>query len=145
MNVHMIDIHAKGFQYREAVATGEIKLKPETIEKIVNGEILKGDPRQIAILAGIQGAKLTPSLILLCHPIPIESVTIDFEIIDSILKSTAKVTSTAKTGVEMEALTAVSTSLLNIWDVVKMYEKDENGQYPDTEILNIKVIRKSKK
>jgi cyclic pyranopterin phosphate synthase len=145
MNVHMIDIHAKGFQYREAVATGEIKLKPETIEKIVNGEILKGDPRQIAILAGIQGAKLTPSLIPLCHPIPIESVTIDFEIIDSILKSTAKVTSTAKTGVEMEALTAVSTSLLNIWDVVKMYEKDENGQYPDTEILNIKVIRKSKK
>jgi cyclic pyranopterin phosphate synthase len=145
MNVHMIDIHKKDLQYREAVASGEIKLRPETIKRIVEGQILKGDPRQIAMLAGIQGAKLTPNLMILCHPIPIESVVMEFEINGSMLKSTARVSAVAKTGVEMEALTAVSISLLNIWDVVKMYEKDETGQYPNTEIMNIKVIRKVKK
>ena len=143
--VHMIDIHGKGTQYREAVATGKIRLKPETIRRIREGLVEKGDPLQIASLAGIQGAKLTPTVIPLCHPLPIENVDVRFEVSDSGLKATATVAATGKTGVEMEALTAVTTALLNIWDVVKMYEKDEEGQYPSTQIDGIRVVKKVKK
>ncbi|MEE9585788.1 MAG: cyclic pyranopterin monophosphate synthase MoaC [Nitrososphaerales archaeon] len=141
----MVDIHRKDVQYREATATGEIRLKPETLRRIKDGKVEKGDPVQIATLAGIQGAKLTPTVIPLCHPIPIESTDIKFEFIDSGLKATATVVATGKTGVEMEALSAVTIALLNIWDVVKMYEKDADGQYPDTQISNIRVVKKVKR
>ena len=140
----MIDIHNKNSQYREAIATGEIKLTAETIKRIKDGKVEKGDPVQIAELAGIQGAKLTPLVIPLCHPLSLESTNVTFEFINSGLKATAKVIAIGKTGVEMEALTAVTTALLNIWDVVKMYEKDSNGQYPFSVISNIKVIKKVK-
>lgn len=143
--VHMIDIHGKGAQYREAVATGKIRLKPETIRRIREGLVEKGDPLQIASLAGIQGAKLTSTVIPLCHPLPIENVDVRFEVSNSGLKATATVAATGKTGVEMEALTAVTTALLNIWDVVKMYEKDEEGQYPSTQIDGIRIVKKVKK
>lgn len=143
--IHMIDIHGKGAQYREAVATGKIRLKPETIRRIREGLVEKGDPLQIASLAGVQGAKLTPTVIPLCHPLSIENVDVRFEVSDSGLKATATVAATGKTGVEMEALTAVTTALLNIWDVVKMYEKDEEGQYPSTQIDGIRVVKKVKK
>lgn len=145
MGVKMIDIHRKAEQYREATAVGEIRLKPETVKRIKEGRVEKGDPIQIATLAGIQGAKLTPTIVPLCHPIPIESTEIRFEFTASGLKATAKVAATGKTGVEMEALTAVTTALLNLWDVVKMYEKDEAGQYPSTEIKNIRVVEKVKR
>lgn len=141
----MIDIHNKNSQYREAIATGEIKLTAETIKRIKDGKVEKGDPVQIAELAGIQGAKLTSLIIPLCHPLSLESTNVTFEFINSGLKATAKVIATGKTGVEMEALTAVTTALLNIWDVVKMYEKDSNGQYPFSVISNIKVIKKVKR
>lgn len=141
----MIDIHNKNSQYREAIATGEIKLTAETIKRIKDGKVEKGDPVQIAELAGIQGAKLTPLVIPLCHPLSLESTNVTFEFINSGLKATAKVIAIGKTGVEMEALTAVTTALLNIWDVVKMYEKDSNGQYPFSVISNIKVIKKVKR
>lgn len=141
----MIDIHNKNSQYREAIATGEIKLTPETIKRIKDGKVEKGDPVQIAELAGIQGAKLTPLIIPLCHPLSLESTNVTFEFINSGLKATAKVIAIGKTGVEMEALTAVTTALLNIWDVVKMYEKDSNGQYPFSVISNIQVIKKVKR
>lgn len=144
MSVHMIDIHQKDVQYREATATGEINLTVETMKKIKDGKVEKGDPIQIAILAGIQGAKLTPMIIPLCHPLLLESTKVTFEFINSGLKATAKVIASGKTGVEMEALTAVTIALLNIWDVVKMYEKDSNGQYPFSYISNIKVIKKVK-
>jgi len=140
----MVDIHEKGVQYREAVATGEIHLKPETVERIREGRIEKGDPIQIATLAGIQGAKLTPMLIPLCHPIQVESVDVKFDVEESTLKVTVRVSASAKTGVEMEALAAVTAALLNVWDVVKMYEKDKDGQYPTTSMSNVKVVRKVK-
>ncbi|MFC1754141.1 cyclic pyranopterin monophosphate synthase MoaC [Thermoproteota archaeon] len=140
----MIDIHKKDVQYREATATGEINLTVETIKKIKDGKVEKGDPIQIAILAGIQGAKLTPMIIPLCHPLLLESTKVTVEFINSGLKATAKVIASGKTGVEMEALTAATIALLNIWDVVKMYEKDSNGQYPFSFISNIKVIKKVK-
>ncbi len=141
----MIDIHNKNSQYREAIATGEIKLTAETIKRIKDGKVEKGDPVQIAELAGIQGAKLTPLVIPLCHPLSLESTNVTFEFINSGLKATAKVIAIGKTGVEMEALTAVTTALLNIWDVVKMYEKNDKGQYPSTLISEIKVDEKIKK
>jgi cyclic pyranopterin phosphate synthase len=141
----MVDINKKDIQFREAIATGEIRLRTDTVKRIKDERVKKGNPIQIAIIAGIQGAKLTPMIIPLCHPIPIENTEIKFEILDYGLRATAKVSSTSKTGVEMEALAAVSTALLNIWDVVKMYEKDKDGQYPETSIDNIVVIKKVKR
>ena len=145
MRTRMIDIHNKKVQYREAIASGEIRLTKETMKRVKAGEVEKGDPVQIAILAGIQGAKLTPTVIPLCHPLPLERTDVKFEFIDSGLKATATVVATGKTGVEMESLVTVTTALLNIWDVLKMYEKDENGQYPFTKISNIHVIKKVKR
>lgn len=143
--IKMVDISKKSEQYREAIAYGEIKLKPETITMIKEGRIEKGDPIQIAKLAGIQGAKYTSFIMPLCHPIPIESVDVDISIKDDRIIVKARVTANSKTGVEMEALTATVIALLNIWDVVKKYEKDEKGQYPTTEITNVRVIRKIKR
>jgi cyclic pyranopterin phosphate synthase len=143
--VKMIDVSKKLEQYREAIAYGEIKLKPETIKLIEERRIEKGDPIQIAKLAGIQGAKFTPTVMPLCHPIPIENVDVDISIKDDRIIVKAKVIANSKTGVEMEALTATVIALLNLWDVVKKYEKDEKGQYPTTAITNIRVVKKIKK
>jgi cyclic pyranopterin phosphate synthase len=143
--VKMIDISKKVEQYREAIVSGEIKLKPETLKLIKEGRIEKGDPIQIAKLAGIHGAKLTPSIMPLCHPILIENVDVDINIKDDRVIVEAKVIANSKTGVEMEALTATVIALLNLWDVVKKYEKDEKGQYPTTAITNIRVVKKIKK
>jgi len=90
--------------------------------------------------------KKVPDLIPLCHQIPITNVSVDIEILDeNTIKVTCIVKSIAKTGVEMEALTGVNVALLNIWDVVKMYEKDDKGQYPSTIISEIRVDEKIKK
>jgi len=141
----MVDISEKPEIYREATATGTIRLKPETIKLISEGKIAKGDPLHTAKIAGILAAKKTSELIPLCHPLPITNVDIKIEIID---KTRVEVTSTVKTkaqtGVEMEALTATATSLLTIWDMVKQYEKDAEGQYPTTAIENIRVVKKVK-
>ena len=142
--VKMVDISKKPEQYREAIASGEIKLKPETIKLIREGRIEKGDPIQIAKLTGIQGAKFTPSIMPLCHPIPIESTDVNISIEDDKIVVKARVIANSKTGVEMEALTATTIALLNLWDVVKKYEKDDKGQYPTTMISNIRVLRKVK-
>jgi len=142
----MIDISEKNIIPRMARASGRISLNKETIERIKSGDIKKGDVFTIAKISAINSVKKVPDLIPLCHPIPINNVSLDFEIEDNnIIKVTCSVKSTAKTGVEMEALVGVSNALLNIWDVVKMYEKDENGQYPSTIITDIKVEKKIKK
>ncbi len=141
----MVDVSGKAEIYREATATGKIKLKPETIDLIKTGKIAKGDPLYTAKIAGVLAAKKTSDLIPLCHPLPLTNVEVDVEITD---KSTVSVTATVKTkaqtGVEMEALTAVSVSLLTVWDMTKQYEKDMAGQYPSTAIENIHVVRKVK-
>jgi len=142
----MIDISQKKIIERIAKASGKIFLKKKTIEKIQNKTVEKGDVLTIARIAGINAVKKVPELIPLCHPIPITKVSVDFNINENnSIKVTCLVKSIAKTGVEMEALTGVSVALLNIWDVVKMYEKDENGQYPSTIIQDIKVEEKLKK
>ena len=142
----MVDISGKPETLREATATGTIRLKTETVKLIKEGKIAKGDPIHTAKVAGILAAKKTSTIIPLCHPLPLTNVEVDvtFED-DKTLRVTVKVKTKAATGVEMEALTAASTSLLTIWDMVKQYEKDAEGQYPSTAIENIRVVKKIKK
>lgn len=140
----MVDITDKEVTYREAVAEGFIKLRRETLDVIKRGSVEKGDVVSVTKIAGILAAKKTSELLPLCHPIPITHVSLDLDILEDGIKVRATVKTNAQTGVEMEALTATATALLNIWDMVKKYEKDERGQYPTTEISYIKVIHKGK-
>lgn len=141
----MVDISDKPEVHREAIATGTVKLKPTTIRLIKRGEIAKGDPLYTAKIAAILAAKKTSSLIPLCHPLPITKVEIETEVLDkSTVRVTAIVETKAQTGVEMEALTATVAGLLTIWDMVKQYEKDAEGQYSTTAIEDIHVVKKVK-
>lgn len=141
----MVDVSEKPEVFREATATGIIRLREETLRLIKEGKIAKGDPFCTAKIAGILAAKKTSTLIPLCHPLPLTNVEIEVKALD---KSRVQVTSTVKTkaqtGVEMEALVAAATSLLTIWDMVKQYEKDASGQYPTTVIEDIRVVKKVK-
>jgi len=144
-DVKMVDITSKKEVYREAIASGKIILRKETLEKIVKGEIEKGNVFNVATVAAILAAKRTWELIPLCHPIPITNVKVDFAMDENSIVVKVIVKTTAKTGVEMEALTGVTTALLTIWDMVKKYEKDEKGQYPFTRIVDVKVESKIKR
>ena len=108
------------------------------------GNIEKGDPIQIASVGAIQAVKATPSSLMMCHPIPIESSSVTFVKESDSIIARVNVVARSKTGVEMEALNAVASALLNIWDVVKKYEKDANGQYPEARIEGIHVVEKIK-
>ncbi|MHA2034939.1 MAG: cyclic pyranopterin monophosphate synthase MoaC [Promethearchaeota archaeon] len=142
----MIDISSKESVLRIAKASGKIKLKETTIERIINNTVKKGDVLTIAKVAAINAVKKVPDLIPFCHPIPINNIDVEFNIENgTIINVSCTVKSVAQTGVEMEALTGVNVALLNIWDVVKMYEKDDEGQYPSTIIYDIKVEEKIKK
>ena len=141
----MVDVSAKPEVYREAKAKGVIKLKVETIQRIREGKIEKGDPFEIAKVAGILAAKNTSSSIPLCHHLPLTSVDVQLRIVDdNKVEAEITVKTKAQTGVEMEALAATATSLLTVWDMTKQYEKDLNGQYPSTAIQNIHVVNKLK-
>ncbi|HEC88823.1 MAG TPA: cyclic pyranopterin monophosphate synthase MoaC [Thermoplasmata archaeon] len=140
----MIDISDKKVVKRIAKAMGEIELKKETVKKIKEGKIKKGDVLTVARVAGINAVKNTPTLIPMCHQIPITSVDISFDIKDSSITSVCEVKAYYRTGVEMEALTGVTVTLLTVWDMVKYLEKDEKGQYPETRIKNIHVVEKIK-
>jgi cyclic pyranopterin phosphate synthase len=142
----MVDISDKPEITREATAQGCIKLKTETLHLIKEGKIAKGDPLYTAKIAGIMAAKRTSTLIPLCHPLTLTKVEVKTEILgDSKVQVTVTVKTKAQTGVEMEALTATAVSLLTVWDMVKQYEKDAEGQYPSTAIESIRVIKKLKK
>jgi cyclic pyranopterin phosphate synthase len=141
----MVDVSEKPEVYREAKAKAAIKLKTETLQLIKEGKIEKGDPFEIAKVAGVLAAKKTSSLIPLCHPLPLTSVTVELQIVkDSMVEAEVTVKTRAQTGVEMEALTAAATALLTLWDMTKQYEKDADGQYPGTSIQNLHVVRKIK-
>jgi cyclic pyranopterin phosphate synthase len=141
----MIDISKKKSIIRIARASGKIFLKSETIERIRDKLVQKGDVETIARIAAISAVKQTASLIPMCHPIPIANVSFSMNLEgNNCVNVSCTVKSQGKTGVEMEALTGVNVALLNIWDVVKMYEKDKNGQYPSTIMTSIKVEEKIK-
>jgi len=134
----MVDVSTKSESERVAVAKGEVKMQPATLSLMVEGGIPKGDVFAAARLAGIMAAKQTPRLIPLCHPLNIDSVTVDLEprVDQSLLEITATVKITAKTGVEMEALTAVSVAALTVYDMAKAVDK---GMV----IQNIRLVRKT--
>ena len=141
----MVDVSAKPEVYREAKAKGLIKLKPETLKLIQKGKVEKGDVFSVAKVAGILAAKNTCNMIPLCHPLPLTNVELDLRIVNGGIEVEATVKTKAQTGVEMEALVAVSVALLTVWDMTKQYEKDRFGQYPSTVIENVHVISKIKK
>ncbi len=140
----MVDISGKAVVRRVAEAEGKIQLQPETVRKISDGQVEKGDVFSAASIAGIAAAKKTPELIPLCHLIPLSEVDIRFNVHEGYVTARCTVVGECKTGVEMEALVGVSTALLTIWDMVKYLEKDENGQYPYTSIAEIRIRRKAK-
>lgn len=141
----MVDVSGKAEIFREATATGKIRLKSETVNLIREGKIAKGDPLYTAKIAGVLVAKKTSELVPLCHPLPLTSVEVEAKIAEkTAVEVTATVKTKAQTGVEMEALAAASVGLLTIWDMVKQYEKDAAGQYPTTAIENIHVVKKLK-
>jgi cyclic pyranopterin phosphate synthase len=121
--VTMVDVGEKAVTTREAIARGSIRMSKEAIAQIRSGTVRKGDPLQAARIAGIMAAKQTSSLIPLCHPLPISSVSIDLLPTVSGYDIEATVRTTAQTGVEMEALTAVSVAALTIYDMVKAVDK----------------------
>lgn len=141
----MVDISPKEVIMREATAMGEIKLKPSTIGRLRAGRIEKGDAIAAAEVAAIMAAKSTPHILPFCHTIPITAVRTEHSFVGTALKVQCYVKGQAKTGVEMEALTAASTYLLTIWDMVKQYEKDAKGQYPGTAITYLRVTKKIKR
>ncbi len=140
----MVDISEKEPVLRIASAEGRIRLRKETIQRILRNEVEKGDVISVAKVAGIMAAKRTYELIPMCHPIPIENVEVDIQVKENEIIVNSTVKAHYRTGVEMEALTATATALLTIWDMVKKYEKDQNGQYPETAITEIKVVNKLK-
>ena len=142
----MVDVSGKAEVFREATAKGKIRLKPETVNLIREEKIAKGNPLYTAKIAGVLAAKKTSELVPLCHPLPLTNVEVEAEIAEkTFVEVTATVKTRAQTGVEMEALTAVSVGLLTVWDMVKQYEKDAAGQYPSTAIEEIHVVKKMKK
>ncbi len=140
----MVDISPKEAVTREATAVGRLRLRPETARRLREGKIEKGDPISIAEVAATLAAKNTSQLIPMCHNIPISKIETSASVGENFFEAEARVKATAKTGVEMEALVAVTMYLLNIWDMVKKVEKDEHGQYPETWIEFIKVKEKLK-
>lgn len=123
-SVKMVDVSGKPVIKRTACAVGTVHLKEETAKMITDGLIKKGDPLATARIAGIMAAKRTGDLIPLCHPLPLDSVSVDFEIEENRIDIRAEAVATARTGVEMEALTAVSVAALTIYDMCKAVDKE---------------------
>ena len=137
-NAKMVDVGDKDVTSREAVARGHVSIQPETLRLIKEGLMKKGDVLTIAQLAGIMGAKKTSELIPLCHPLPLDRVDVDLELdeAESRINITATAKTTARTGVEMEALTAVSVAALTLYDMCKSVD-------PGMRIEGIRLVKKS--
>jgi cyclic pyranopterin monophosphate synthase len=119
----MVDVSTKPDTLRQAVAEGRISMAPEALAAIRDGTTKKGDVIAVARVAGIMAAKKTSDLIPLCHPIVLSSVTVNFTVEDSAIRATATTRTIGPTGVEMEALTAVSVALLTLYDMVKALDR----------------------
>ncbi len=132
----MVDVSEKPATAREAVAKGVVRMKPETLSMIEQGKTPKGDVLATAQVAGFMAAKQTSHLIPMCHPLMLDEVKVDFEFAKDGVKITAAVKCTGKTGVEMEALTAVAVSALTIYDMCKAVDQTMR-------IDEIRLIRKS--
>jgi cyclic pyranopterin phosphate synthase len=136
-NAHMVDVGHKPDTDRVATAAGEVLMRPETLALIRAGQIKKGDVLTVAQIAGVMAAKRTAELIPLCHPLPLSHIDVRCELRDDLpgVAITATVRTTDKTGVEMEALTAVSVAALTIYDMAKAVEKTMR-------ISNVRLVEK---
>jgi cyclic pyranopterin phosphate synthase len=136
-NAHMVDLKGKPDTERLAIARGEVIMKKTTFDLVRNGAVQKGDVLTVAQIAGIAAAKRTSELIPLCHPLAITHIDVILQLDEQLpgVSITAKVETTGKTGVEMEALTAVSIAALTIYDMVKAAEKTMR-------IQNIRLVEK---
>jgi len=140
----IVPIGHKPIVERSAIATGLLRLSSDSADAIRNGLIAKGDVLEASTVAAIQAVKDTPRIIPHCHVIPIEGCNVSWAWEDDSLRCTLSVSAHWKTGVEMEAIVGVSAGLLCAWDMVKSLEKDEQGQYPETQIESIQVLEKNK-
>ncbi len=134
---HMVDVAAKPDTERIAIAAGEVRMRPETLKTIKDGLIKKGDVLTVAQLAGIMAAKRTSDLIPLCHPIALTQIDVELNVCEDLpgIQITASAKSVGKTGVEMEALTAVAIAALTVYDMAKAVEKT-------MQIQNIRLLEK---
>jgi cyclic pyranopterin phosphate synthase len=132
----MVDVGGKRATRRVARARVTVRMKPKTLELVVDKKLQKGDVFEVARLAGIMAAKQTHTLIPLCHPLPLEKVKVDFRVGDACIEITSEARVTARTGVEMEALTAASVAALTIYDMCKAAEKG-------IVITDLKLLEKS--
>src|SRR3954466_15379787 len=131
----MVDVSAKSVTARRAVAAGRVDTTPEVIALLRADGLPKGDALAVARLAGIMGAKRTPDIIPLCHPIGLHGVTVDLHVLDSAVEITATTKTADRTGVEMEALTAVATAGLALIDMIKAVD-------PAASLTAVRVLRK---
>ena len=128
--VKMIDVGGKAVTVRTAIASGQLVVRSETLDRIRKGDLLKGDALHTARVAGIMAAKRTSEFVPLCHPLPLEGVDVDIECVNStegcraLVIVVVRVVTSAKTGVEMEALTAVTASLMTLYDMAKSIDHD---------------------
>jgi cyclic pyranopterin phosphate synthase len=136
-DAHMVDVSDKAITARIAVAEGHVRMALATYQTIAEGRAKKGDVLAVARLAGIMGAKKTPDLIPLCHPLPVTKVAVELTLDATLpgVRIEATVKTTGQTGVEMEALTAVSTAALTVYDMAKAVDKE-------MEIGGIRVLLK---
>lgn len=132
----MVDISEKASTRREAVAEGRITMSAAALAAIAGQAVAKGDVLAVARIAGIMAAKQTAALIPLCHPLPLDAVTLDLALEDDGIRATATVATTHGTGVEMEAMTAVSVALLTVYDMAKAIDRG-------MEIGAVRLLRKS--
>lgn len=143
-SVQMVDVGEKPDSKRRAVAAGQIHLRETTIDAIRENEVDKGNVLTTARIGAIQAVKHTWESIPMCHQIPITNVETDFTLETDHLRIEVSVETVGKTGCEMEALTGVTTGLNVVWDMVKAIEKDDDGQYPNTRITDVRVLEKEK-
>ncbi|PPF11149.1 cyclic pyranopterin monophosphate synthase MoaC [Rathayibacter rathayi] len=134
--VHLVDVSAKEVTARTAVAEGYVETSPEVVRLLEQGELPKGEALGVARIAGILGAKATSTLIPLCHPLALDGIDIDLEPQDGRVRIEARVRTTGRTGVEMEALTAVSVAALTVYDMIKAVDRA-------AAITGIRVLAKS--
>ena len=133
----MVDVSAKAVTAREATAAGRVLVSPEVVALLRGEGVPKGDAIAVARIAGIAGAKRTPDLIPLCHPIALHGVTVELTVTDETVEVTSTCRTADRTGVEMEALTAVSVAALAVYDMVK-------GVAPESVIEDVRVVEKAK-
>ena len=144
-DAQMVDVGDKPDTARRAVAAGEIRLRPSTIEAIRGDDVGKGDVLAVARVGAIQAVKHTWETVPMCHQIPITDVDVAFEFGEKCVELEVAVETTGKTGCEMEALEGVTTGLNVVWDMVKAAEKDDDGGYPATRIGGVEVREKTKR